>query len=359
MAALSNRDEWFDVVNEDDEPDVVDDEVPDDMPYTATAQSSEGSGDMPDVLSPSVAKVEGPPFPKRTHFHELVKERGLDDPGQASFPLTTNCHLSRACAHAQNVVREDSEQGLQPVKASKSAPQLRHQVCRWTARETGTICLQRVNGRLQVWLPPGFEQGRKCSVVVFLDGELLPLTADYILEPFCACGNMCRDLVAVGIYTDRDRCDLLRESDPKTSILNDLAQNILPELGQLYPGRLNVSSDVGIVGMSLDGLLALEAVWYASGSGWPFSSAVALSPPFWWDEYDFTKFAASQQSSGFSPAARLFVGKTPVTLVVLLANPTILFDLQELAPRNRPRRLCQILIPSPRLGLKPAFLPTH
>lgn len=161
-----------------------------------------------------------------------------------------------------------------------------------------TSSVLKADRELNVWLPPGYEEGKKKYPVLYvidggLDQDFLHISG---LSQLAVINNNYHPLIVVGIKTE-NRIDELTQKpvDPryvrtpprggKSELFMDyISQEVIP----FVEGKYRVNDRRAVVGESLGGLFIAEVFLRRPAM---FTDYICVSPSLWWDDRALAKDA--------------------------------------------------------------------
>ncbi len=168
--------------------------------------------------------------------------------------------------------------------------------------------------RINVWLPPGYEEGEQRYPVLFLldGGEKEDFHHITGLVQISSAYGTTRPMIVVGIEnTDRRRDMTFPSSDPQdrkdapTSGGSERFREFLrEELQPWVQRRYRTSGDTAVMGESLAGLFVVETFLKEPDL---FDDYIAVSPSLWWDRQSLNGHALGLLKARHFSGKRLFL----------------------------------------------------
>lgn len=157
---------------------------------------------------------------------------------------------------------------------------------------------------INIWAPPGFEEGRAPGAILYLIDGALDQDFKHIagLGELCALSWTCETTLIVGIQTKDRQHELTPpvtdprfvEGFPQAGGAADFRRFIAEEVRPFVEARYLPAPRTALMGESLAGLFVTDTLLEAPGM---FDDYIAVSPSLWWDA-GRTAAAAPQKLAG-------------------------------------------------------------
>lgn len=143
---------------------------------------------------------------------------------------------------------------------------------------------------INIWAPPGFEEGRKPGAILYVLDGALDQDFKHIagLGELCALSWTCETTIIVGMQTKDRQHELtpaaadprFRNGFPQAGGAADFRRFIAEEVRPFVEARYDPAPRNALIGESLAGLFVVDTLLDAPTL---FDDYIAISPSLWWD----------------------------------------------------------------------------